>query len=55
MQDMMLKVFLTRKSEEGVCVKLPSTPAEEGTVFAILDAIGPVNLETRINKGGIVC
>lgn len=44
----MLEVFLTRNSEEGVWLKLPSTPAEEGEIFAILEAIESENLETRI-------
>lgn len=46
----MLEVFLTRNSEERVWLKLPSTPAEEGEIFATLDAIESENLETRISK-----
>lgn len=44
----MLEIYLTRSEEQGVWLKLPSSPAEIGEVYAALDGIDSVHLETSI-------
>jgi hypothetical protein len=46
----MLKVYLTRGSQgQGVWLDLPTSPAEMGEAYAVLDSIDSVNLDTRIS------
>lgn len=44
----MLKVYLTRGNQgQGVWLDLPTSPAEMGEAYAVLDGIDSENLNTR--------
>lgn len=46
----MLKVYLTRGNQgQGVWLDLPTSPAEMGEAYAVLDGIDSENLDTRIS------
>ncbi|MDD4808376.1 MAG: antirestriction protein ArdA [Oscillospiraceae bacterium] len=44
----MLEIYLTRSKEQGVWLKLPSSPAEIGEAYAVLDGIDSAHPETSI-------